>query len=190
MWRPALMILLKIVISIVLISYFILEMQDQPSILSLIRSPTSSSACRPYISDSGSMLGFLQCLIIGSNGGEYEESIKAIPPLEKPSDSGQPNKEEDTSITSCIKNDFELVKDFIKKDYQKEFVFSIHDAPGAQQSKQFYLNYIEVLFKESTKGGGNDITHSAYLYVYTCTNILLQHNVLHGPEIFLQLHAL
>jgi len=107
------------------------------------------------------MLGFLQCIIIGSNGGEYEESIKAIPPLEKPSDSDQPKKEEDISITSSIKNDFELVKDFIKKDYQKEFVFSIHDAPGAQQSKQFYLNYIQVLFKESTKGGGNDITHLA-----------------------------
>jgi len=159
--RPALMILLRIVILIVVISYFILEIQDQPTILSLIRSPTSSLICRPYISDSGSMLGFLQCIIIGSNGGEYEESIKAIPPLEKPSDSDQPKKEEDTSITSSIKNDFELVKDFIKKDYQKEFVFSIHDAPGAQQSKQFYLNYIQVLFKESTKGGGNDITHLA-----------------------------
>ena len=96
-------------------------------------------------------------MIIGSNGGEYEESIKAVPPLERSSDGDQSNKEEGTPISSCIKNDFELVKDFINKDHQKEFVLSIHDAPGAQQSKQFYLNYIEVLFRESTKGGGNGL---------------------------------
>jgi len=148
-------------------------MQDQPNIHSLIRSPISPSVYQPYISDTGSMLGFLQCMIIGSNGGEYEDGIKAVPPLEKSSDGDQPNKEEDATITSYIKNDFELVKDFINKDYQKEFIFSIHDAPEAQQSKQFYLNYIEVLFKESTKGGGNDIfTHSLYLCVCIYIHLL------------------
>lgn len=97
------------------------------------------------------MLGFLQCVTIASYGGEYEEGIKAIPPMEKSCDSDQSSKEE---IMSYINNDLDHIKSYINKDCQKEFVFSVKDAPGAQQSRQFYLNYIEVLFKESTKGGG------------------------------------
>ena len=137
------------------------------------------------------MIGFLQCMLISSCGGNFTNTIKAIP-LEKPlqrvakesnvidssgkslnvEDPMEPKDKNDNSITSVDKDkqvssnkshsiavsilhqDISTMKGSIDKDYEKEYAFSLHDLPGDQKSKQFYLDSIETLFRECSKAGG------------------------------------
>lgn len=106
---------------------------------------------QPQFHESGSMFGFLQCMIIHSYGGIYDDNIKAIP-MQKPSqDSTDKNSYHAESHEEEIKD----IECYVKKDVTKELCFSLHDAPGAQKSKQHYLESIEKFFKECTKSGGN-----------------------------------
>lgn len=142
------------------------------------------------------MLGFLQCIVISSYGGNYTNTIKATAlempsqPLTKESNStlsGDVEQSSDTveehaltaeSTSTQLKNDSnvedkqtstekshsvalsildqdtETMKDFIEKDHMKEYAFSLHDHPDSQRSKQFYLDSIEILFRECSKAGG------------------------------------
>ena len=59
---------------------------------------------------------------------------------------------------SMLNQDIKTIKSFIEKDCEKEYACSLHDQPGAQQSKQFYLDSIEILFKECSKAGGVYVT--------------------------------
>ena len=69
-----------------------------------------------------------------------------------------------------LNQDIKTIKSFIEKDCEKEYAFSLHDQPGAQQSKQFYLDSIEVLFKECSKAGGVCVTtydRCMYVRIYS-----------------------
>ena len=103
----------------------------------------------PYLHDDEVLLGFVQCMIIDSHGGEYGECVKAI--------AMEPSKTEESKTDSNLPNyfkDTDAIKSYINKDCVKEYAFSLFDQPGVQQSKQFYLDSIEILFKECTKAGG------------------------------------
>ena len=67
---------------------------------------------------------------------------------------------------SLLNQDIKTIKSFIEKDCEKEYAFSLHDQPGAQRSKQFYLDSIEILFKECSKAGGAYIL--MLLYKFLC----------------------
>ena len=93
------------------------------------------------------MVGYLKCVLINSH---------------IPSDDDRETSSEASDETSP-KKDMELVKGFIKKDYLKEYAFSLSDEHGTQPSKQKYLETIEILFRESSKAGG------MYVYIYSYT---------------------
>jgi len=50
--------------------------------------------------------------------------------------------------------DAETFQDFIRKDKDKELVYSLMDIPGVQESKQFYIERKKKLFRECCKDGG------------------------------------
>ena len=93
------------------------------------------------------MKGFLQCMTIDSHGGTYNNALKAIP-LEKPLEDSA------NEAASSTSNEQRNMKCYIKKDINKELSFSLSDIPNAQKSKDYYLECIEVLFKECSKSGG------------------------------------
>ena len=97
------------------------------------------------------MIGFLQCMIIHSHGGMYDDAIRAIP-MKMPSQ--DPTNEGNDLAASYGGEDIEDIESYIKRDERKELSFSLYDAPNAQKSKQSYLECIEILFKECTKSGG------------------------------------
>ena len=99
--------------------------------------------------DYGALRGFLQCMIIHSYGGVYDDKIKAIP-MEMPSQ----DSTADYSTLSHKREDIEDFECYIKSDINKEFSFTLYDAPDSQKSKQSYLDFIEILFRECTKSGG------------------------------------
>ena len=104
------------------------------------------------------MRGFLQCMIIDTHGGTYNNTLKAIPLEEPPQDSSK----EAAPVALYEREDIRDIKSFLKKDINKELAFSLCDA---QRSKQYYLECIEVLFKECTKSGGT------YVCKYMMCNI-------------------
>ena len=69
-------------------------------------------------------------------------------------DKRPPTDSTHSTALSIINQDMKTVKGFVEKDHMKEYAFSLHDLPGAQRSKQFYLDSIEILFRECSKGGG------------------------------------
>ena len=99
--------------------------------------------------DYGAIKGFLQCMIIHSYGGMYDNKIKAIP-MEMPSQ----DSTADYSTLSHKQEDIEDIECYIKSDINKELSFALYDAPDSQKSKDSYLKCIEVLFKECTRSGG------------------------------------
>lgn len=86
-------------------------------------------------------------MIIDTHGGTYNNTLKAIPLEEPPQDSSK----EAVSVASYEREDIKDIKSFLRKDINKELAFSLSDT---QRSKQYYLECIEVLFKECTKSGG------------------------------------
>ena len=85
------------------------------------------------------MVGYLKCILINSH---------------IPSDDDDRETSSEAIDETSPKKDMELVKGFIKKDYLKEYAFSLSDEQGTQPSKQKYLEAIEILFRESCKAGG------------------------------------
>ena len=84
------------------------------------------------------MVGYLKCILINSHKPGHDDTPTSSDVTDEPS----PNK------------DIELVKGHIKRDYLKEYAFSLSNEQGILPSKQQYLESIEVLFRESAKGGG------------------------------------
>ena len=120
----------------------------------------------------GVMRGFLQCIIIDIHGGNYNNTSKAIAMEEPPQDL---SNEDMPPATSYERDDIKEIKSFVKKDINKELAFNLCDTQNAQRSKQYYLECIEVLFKESTRSGGTyvHIYNLVYLYVYVCMYICM-----------------
>ena len=71
-------------------------------------------------------------------------------------------------------NDMEVVKDYVKRDYLKEYAFSMCSEQGTQLSKQQVFESIEIFFKESTRGGGMHV--HAYIHKKLCYNYLAHNN--------------
>lgn len=110
----------------------------------MVREMKTQASYLPHLSKNGGIKGYLQCMIIDSHGGTYNNTLKAIP-LEKPS------QDQATSVTPNEQRD---IKCYIKKDVNKEISFSLSDIPNGQKSRDYYLECIEVLFKECSKSGG------------------------------------
>ena len=122
---------------------------------------------QPQLDETETMRGFLQCIIIHSYGGMYDDTIRAIP-MEMPS---QDSANEVTYSTLSHKRDIKDIECYVRNDIRKELSFCLYDAPNAQKSKEYYLECIEILFKECTKSGGMylDICmykHNDYLHNY------------------------
>ena len=96
------------------------------------------------------MIGFKQAVIIVTNGDEYSEKIKAVP-LEVPPHS---STDESCPAMTYTRKDIDLVKSYFKKDITIELAFSLHESPGNQSSRNYYLECLEILFKECTAAGG------------------------------------
>ena len=105
------------------------------------------------------MTGFKQVMIIVTNGDEYEETIKAVP-LETSSEN---STDENSAAMSYVRKDVDLVKTYFKKDINKELSFTLHDGPDNQKSRNFYIECLEIFFKECSTAGG--------MYTY-CLNYL------------------
>ena len=119
---------------------------------------------QPQFHESGTMIAFLQCMIIHSDGGTYDNTIKAIP-MEQPSQGS--TYEVNPSITSHELGGTKEIECYVKKDVTKELCFSLHDTPNAQKSKHYYLECIENLFKKCTRSGGGMQSHMVYIRSYS-----------------------
>ena len=64
----------------------------------------------------------------------------------------------------ALSQDTKTLKNYIEMDYMKEYAFSLRDQPDAQQSKQFYLDAIEILFRECSRAGG--MLHNYTVIIY------------------------
>ena len=93
-----------------------------------------------------------QCMIIGSFGDKYAEGIKCSPKEKRPLGAGAGLIKHD--FLPGVRGDAEKLQDMIRKDKDKELVYSLMDIPGVQETKQFYINYITKFFKECSKNGG------------------------------------
>ena len=117
------------------------------------------------------MKGFLQCMIIHSYGGTYSNDLRAIP-MEKPLQNS--TSEAGSSITLNEQGGISDIRCYVKKDINKELSFSLYDILGAQKSKCYYLECIEVLFRGCSKSGGTYVwikaiaIHGCCVYVYVC----------------------
>jgi len=96
-------------------------------------------------------LGFLHCIIIISQGGKYKETINAIPLVDAAD--GLMKRTGFFGVKERV--DIEIIEQYLRNDYLKELVCTLYDLPHSQCSRQYYLDYIESIFKQSSKGGGS-----------------------------------
>ena len=99
------------------------------------------------------MVGYSKCLLINSHGHSHSENIQSSS-TEILADESSPN------------SDMVTVKDYIKRDYLKEYAFSLSDGQAIQLSRQQCFESIEILFKESVRGAGKSMLVSS-LHIYT-----------------------
>ena len=119
------------------------------------------NATKPFLCEvSGNQLGFLQCMIIVSQGGKYEAAVNAIPLV----GAAEGLMKKDKFSRKQERRDIEIIQTYLKNDYLKELVSTLYDLPDSQKSRQYYLGCIENIFKQCSKGGGMYI-HS---YMHTC----------------------
>ncbi|XP_065883128.1 uncharacterized protein [Dysidea avara] len=90
-------------------------------------------------------------MIIGSFGDKYAEGIKCSPKEKRPLGAGAGLIKHD--FLPGVRGDAEKLQDMIRKDKDKELVYSLMEIPGVQETKQFYINYITKFFKECSKNG-------------------------------------
>ena len=106
---------------------------------------------KPFLSElSGNQLGFLHCMIIVSQGGKYKGAVNAIPLV----DAVEGLMKRTGPFRVQKRKDIETIQRYLTDDYLKELVSTMYDLPDSQQSRQFYLDYIESVFKQCSKGGG------------------------------------
>ena len=91
-------------------------------------------------------------MIIGSFGDTHAEGIKCSPKDKRPLEGAGPVTHD---FLPGVKEDTLRLQDMIRKDKSKELVCTLTDYP--QESKRFYLDRIEKLFKECSKDGGQFI---------------------------------
>ena len=103
--------------------------------------------------ECGALIGYSKCIMINSHGHSHDE-------LQTDSDVNATTDEDPPS------NDMEVVKDYVKRDYLKEYAFSMCSEQGTQLSKQQVFESIEIFFKESTRGGGMHV--HAYIHKKLC----------------------
>ena len=126
-------------------------LQGGPYITSIVRERDNQASNQPQLSHNGGMKGSLQCMIINTHGGIYNNALNAVPMEEALENStneatpGMPDAKRDTKEIKC----------YIMKDVNKELSFELYDVPNAQKSRNHYLECIEVLFKECSKSGGS-----------------------------------
>ena len=141
--------------------YYVYLKFFQSNVTPMVKETKDQASGQCELHESAGMIGFLQCMIIHSFGGIYDDKIRVVP-MEIPS------HDSTTYSLSNKPGDIEDVECLIKNDINKELSFTLYDTPNTQKSKHFYLNSIEALFKESTKSGG---TYGCYntLYTYVTT---------------------
>ena len=114
------------------------------------------SVTKPFLGEiSGNQMGFLQCLIIVSQGGRYETAVNAIPLV----GAAEGLMKENRIFGVQERRDIEIIQRYLRDDYLKELVSTLYDLPHSQQSRQYYLDYVERVFKQCSKGGG------MYMYI-------------------------
>ena len=116
--------------------------------------------------ETGTMIGFLQCMIIHSQGGMIDDTVRAIPMEMSSQDS---TNEVNYPATSYEGEDIKDIESYIRSDELKDLSVSLYDTPNTQKSKQSYLECIEILFKECTKSGGSYV--HTYVYRYGCNSL-------------------
>ena len=94
--------------------------------------------------ECGAMVGYSKCILISSHGHSHDD-------VQTDSDENATTDEGPSS------NDVEVVKDYVRRDYLKEYAFSLSSEQSTQLSKQQAFESIEIFFKESTRGGGTCI---------------------------------
>ena len=92
------------------------------------------------------MVGYSKCIMISSHGHSHDD-------VQTDTDASA------TTDKGPLSNDMEIVKDYVKRDYLKEYAFSLPSEQSTQLSKQQAFESIEIFLKESTRGGG----------MYVCT---------------------
>ena len=98
-----------------------------------------------------------QCMLIGSYGDKYSDSIKdAVVPKMSDKPGGK--------FLSGVSDDLELIQDMIRNDPRKQLTYVLPDVPGAQRSASHYLAKIEKLLTECTSSGGMQI-HRLYKFL-------------------------
>ena len=135
-----------IVLTAFVYTYICLQ-EDVPNITSIRKRYRNQDYCQPYLHESGNMAGFKQCITINSDGGKYDEMVKAVA-METP-------KVTDEETLETKENGLQSIIAFFRKDSHKELSFNLHDSPDDQKPKQYYVDCIEILFKECTTSGGN-----------------------------------
>ena len=109
------------------------------------------SVTKPFLSEvSGNQLGFLQCMIIVSQGGRYEAAVNVIPLV----GAAKGLTKKGGSFGVQERRDIKIIQCYLRDDYLKELVSTLYDLPDSQQPRQYYLDYIEFVFKHCSKGGG------------------------------------
>ena len=93
----------------------------------------------------------LQCIIIGSFGDTHAGGIKYSPKDKRPLGGAGPVTHD---FLPGVKEDVLRLQEMIRKDKNKELVYTLMDYPDLQESKEFYLDKIKKLFKECSKNGG------------------------------------
>ena len=87
------------------------------------------------------MVGYSKCIMISSHGHSHDD-------VQTDTDASA------TTDEGPLSNDTEIVKDYVKRDYLKEYAFSLPSEQSTRLSKQQAFESIEIFFKESTRGGG------------------------------------
>ena len=139
--------------------------EDAPNITSIKKCYRNQDYCQPYSNTkSGNMTGFKQCITINSDGGKYDETVKAVA---MEADSEVVADERPDSVINGIKmKGLEQIMTFFRKGLKTELSFNLHDSPDDQKPKQYYIDCIEILFKECTTSGGTYICNACIVYAF------------------------
>ena len=144
---------------------------------------------KPFLSElSGNQLGFLHCMIIVSQGGKYEAVVNAIPLV----GAAEGLMKRTGLFRVQERKDIQTIQRYLRDDYLKELVSTLYDLPDSQKSRQYYLDYIESVFKQCNKGGGmyyNITLVLSCMGTYFLSNLLNCQNSVHIRMYILSLNG-